>query len=795
MLKEDRKSAWIYIIPFLITSVMLLIIFYMSDIYPFGDRSLMIWDLRWQYIQFFSWFKKVLTEGGNIFYSFDTGMGSNMIGLFAYYLASPLNLLVLLFEDIQIFILVLTILKLALSSTAIAYFIKKRFPEIDNVWIVVLAVCYGMMSYGISQKCNIMWLDALVMLPLISTGVYTLVKEQKRIFLFASVLIMVISNWYMAYMCCFFSIFYFFFELLCLRENRKKFVLILQYGITMLLSVMSSMFIFLPTVINLLQGKGIESSTDYSPGFHVGIKTFLKGFLPGIWQGKAFGTESQGILLYCGTFALVCALLYFISKRSRKDKILSGILLLFLIVSVTFIPLENVWNGFRKANSYYCRFSFVLSFFILYLAAAFLEKSKGLFSKKIFKQFVCVWMIVELLFNSYSVVKQFAPLGAHEYKEYDKAQEELFDKLENSSEDFYRVEQASLDGGDRGKNYLGVFNEGLQYGYHSFATYTSTINSALTSLYNKCGYHDYYKFMQYNEPILLSDSLWGIRYIASDHNILGCKLDYDYDTQNGKNIYINPYALNIGYKVESADIENITAENPFEYQNKLISTMLGYDVQCYKKAVAEKSSQEDGVAFTVKIPNEEHVMYGYIEHIRKNADKVDICINGNPRTNYSRTTSYKIFQIEDREKESTSIVEAKGNISNKNEIEGVFYYLDLEELDKVTTELKKNMFQVENYKEGSMSGIYNATNDGEKLLLTIPYDKGWKIKCNGEVVKADSERTFIVLEMKKGENVIEMRYVSPGVQVGTAISILAILLFALWQKAERKSRNSKDVLV
>ena len=48
---------------------MLFVIFYKVGIYPFGERSLLIWDLRWQYIQFFSWFKQVLTGGGNLFYS------------------------------------------------------------------------------------------------------------------------------------------------------------------------------------------------------------------------------------------------------------------------------------------------------------------------------------------------------------------------------------------------------------------------------------------------------------------------------------------------------------------------------------------------------------------------------------------------------------------------------------------------------------------------------------------------------------------------------------------------------
>ena len=72
----------------------------------------------------------------------------------------------------------------------------------------------------------------------------------------------------------------------------------------------------------------------------------------------------------------------FLSKRILKEKILSALVLSFLVVSATFIPLENVWNGFRKANSYYCRFSFVISFFIIYLAAAYLEKSVKFFHKK-----------------------------------------------------------------------------------------------------------------------------------------------------------------------------------------------------------------------------------------------------------------------------------------------------------------------------------------------------------------------------------------------------------------------------
>ena len=163
---------------------MLFVIFYKVGIYPFGERSLLIWDLRWQYIQFFSWFKQVLTGGGNLFYSFNAGWETTWSDYMRNYLASPLNLLILFFNDIQIFVLVLTILKLALAASASAFFMRNRFSSIDNIWIIVLATCYGMMSYSISQKCNLMWLDALIMLPLICLGIYRLIMQNKKNFFY-----------------------------------------------------------------------------------------------------------------------------------------------------------------------------------------------------------------------------------------------------------------------------------------------------------------------------------------------------------------------------------------------------------------------------------------------------------------------------------------------------------------------------------------------------------------------------------------------------------------------------------
>ena len=253
-MNKEEKRGCIYAISFVLVCFITLVAFVFSEIYPFGNRSLLIWDLRWQYVQFFEWFRRILLEGGNIFYSFNTGLGANMVGLYAYYLASPLNCLVIFFEDIQLFILILTIIKLGFAAVTCSIFLRNRCRSLSNVWVVLLAICYGTMSYTFSQKSNIMWLDGLVFLPLIAYGVYNVVENRKKGMLYGSVLLAIFSNWYIAYMCCLFSVIYFFYELIINKSYEKKvkdtFKVILSYGFTMALAVLSSMGLFLPTIIN-----------------------------------------------------------------------------------------------------------------------------------------------------------------------------------------------------------------------------------------------------------------------------------------------------------------------------------------------------------------------------------------------------------------------------------------------------------------------------------------------------------------------------------------------------------------
>ena len=91
---------------------------------------------------------------------------------------------------------------------------------------------------------------------------------------------------------------------------------------------------------------------------------------------------------------------------------------------------------------------------------------------------------------------------------------------------------------------------------------------------------------------------------------------------------------------------------------------------------------------------------------------------------------------------------------------------------------------------------FTARIDSEKdnlLFFSVPYDEGFTAKVNGketEIVKADAG--FCAVPIKKGENIIEFEYETPGLKTGAVISLIgAVLLigYLLSDRIIRKKRN------
>jgi hypothetical protein len=93
-----------------------------------------------------------------------------------------------------------------------------------------------------------------------------------------------------------------------------------------------------------------------------------------------------------------------------------------------------------------------------------------------------------------------------------------------------------------------------------------------------------------------------------------------------------------------------------------------------------------------------------------------------------------------------------------------------------------------------VSGKINAVNSGI-LLLTIPYDTGWEILIDGE--KTDYEcigNALIGVSLTSGEHTIEMKYTSPGLWVGSFLSLLCVVLYFLSGILEKRLAPKKALV-
>ena len=378
--------------------------------YPFGEdfRTLGVdYDLGYQYANLLSWLQNVLLGDANLLYSQGKSLGGNMFATYSYYVASPLNLLLVFFPsgDIEDFYFFVRLLRTALCGITIAVFLLKRFDGLSRSLVLALAICYALNQYNLVQATNIMWLDAPILIPLVALGVYRFVKSGRLRLFIVALALSIVSCWYTGYMMVIASIFMFILEY-CLtvcsestfswRAFGSRFF---KFCLVLLLVAAATAVILLPSVYGLFAGKGSSHETT-SGWLRCKPWDFFTAVLP-----MSFKYNWEGPQLFCGTLTLAGVLLLIVTRNvSRQQKLLFILLLIALILCMLVSPLDRVWTGFTDANNYYCRWAFVFEFFILFAVAFAL--SKGVPERsEVFKVSACLVVlgIIGLALGGFSV--------------------------------------------------------------------------------------------------------------------------------------------------------------------------------------------------------------------------------------------------------------------------------------------------------------------------------------------------------------------------------------------------------
>jgi len=110
--------------------------------------------------------------------------------------------------------------------------------------------------------------------------------------------------------------------------------------------------------------------------------------------------------------------------------------------------------------------------------------------------------------------------------------------------------------------------------------------------------------------------------------------------------------------------------------------------------------------------------------------------------------------------------------------------------------LRQEAFQIKEFLDDHIKGSIDIKGD-RMVFFSIPYDKGWKAKVNGNPVRPlNIDIGFIGIPLEKGVYEIELNYVPPYFYLGLMISIISLFfVFILYLKlpAMRTFKHTQQV--
>lgn len=816
---QRARSALFWVACAALPVLLLLALSAWGGIYPFGPESFLTEDLKYQYIDFFTWFRHVLTGEANIFYSFAQGMGSNTWGLYSYYLASPFNFIILLFDEahLTLAIYVIVALKLACMNVAMAWYLRRRFA-LTRSWALGLALCYTWSTWSATNLRNPLWLDALILLPLMAWSCRQLLRTGRCIGLSLLVAADVITCWYMAYITLLFCCLFVLFELAVtiyddeMRPTRSWIAgRAARFTAAILLGLGLSAWTFVPTVL-AMRGGGAKTAVGM---FQTYPTALIRGFLPFAWN------IDHAPQFYTGLIPLVLAIAMLFEKRiDKRLRALTLVFAGFLVVSSVLGPLMYVWCGFRQPNGFYCRIAFLLSFLEIWAAAFLLMRRAACraegsntrtvswteaggrsacaapIARKLAPLGALVLVIADLGFNAHVCWNQLYinyPQDTHDtyVNEFDAQVREL---KQLDADAFYRVDKTYNRAG-------AAFNEGISHGFNQLSTYSSANNPQAVAFLNSLGYSSEGEFSSvYAAPNLVMDSLLGVRYIGTwSKPVESTETTLPHSNVTSP-MYYNPHALSLGYpSANGTDSEStLQGDNPFERQNALFAELTGIERPLYTQLQGVEQARSDAsITWAVELPAHT-IGYTYAQTGVESdwSQSVGLIVGDEMISSEATRFSHNVRAFGESGDESTqheiSMVQGSPETQLPPKSQCLFYALNIDVFEEGIERLQSRQFTPDVFEDGRVEGAYNAEEQTD-LVLSIPYDKGWSTTIDGKEVALSPAfgGGMSQIQVPEGSHRIEMRFQSPGFTVGYAASIAALAACLVVARVQKRGGQTR----
>ncbi len=532
---------------------------------PFGNINFEIFDSHEQYSGFIMALKEALSSG-NFLHSWSGGLGFNLYSSLTYYAFSPLNLLMTLAnsQNYSFFFAIVTFIRIGLLGLTMSIYLKEK--KLSNLSIVVLSTVYALMGFTSAYYYNYIWLDSIILLPLVFLGLENLLKKGKSITYILTLALAIICNYYIGYIICLFVGIYFLSQLF-ISTNKKA--LLKSFVLSTLLALLLSSFVTIPSFFALLEGKASNFSLANLNG--VALDWYRIPYLMMSGSSLRNGFKFKGVSqVYTSILVLALVLFYFLNRNiDKKEKRASLGVVIFFYLSFSLNALNLIWHMFQQPIWWSSRFSFCFSFFLIKLAAdelaafedmpqnkrlklltinslvilfssitIFFKNSSMTYINLVFLLFSVCLLAIYILFLGRFPIKVFLLLtildvGLNTYVNLSinkdaymksvssqelRRSKNTIDAILSEDDDFYRIERVDKT----------LVNDGLYYGYPTITYFNSVSNTRTNRLLNSLGFEttsalvDFYKHSA-TEPLALDPfvmSILNIKYFEGSNDYL-----------------------------------------------------------------------------------------------------------------------------------------------------------------------------------------------------------------------------------------------------------------------------------
>ena len=617
-----------YILSFLIPAVLLFVTYMIFGVYPIGERSVLALDLNAQYVYYYDYMYDVFAGKESLFYCWSSTFSGEFFGTFAYYLASPFNFIVWLFPRTAITegLLTMLLVKAAAGGLSCAFLLKKTRGYSDTT-TVLFSIMYALSGYFAAHSINPMWLDGLIALPLVVIGIEHVCDKKHFILYTLSLVYVFVSNFYIGFMVGIFSALYFAYYIVSGKTTDvgAKPVLksVLLFGASSVVAVLMSCWIIFPVYKSLQLGKFAFGNSDYSFAENFNITdVFLK-----LFAGTFDTIRPEGFpMLYCGTLALIFAVIYFTARKiPLRQRVSGGALLAVILLSMYIKPVDMLWHGGKVPVWMPYRYAFIVAFLLMMFGAETFENINSVKRKTIggvFAALVAVLLITdhyagsehfnttlviviplivlaviagavvlfknypdhramkitllslvsaELLLNNiitiYRMDKDVYYSSRDSYLGTIPETREVVNEAKAVDDGFYRME----------KTYHRCVNDPMAVGMYGISHSTSTFNAKAIALAKTLGFGAREHYSRFDGETKLMDDILGIKYVLSKSELLS-QYDETLDISNDNEIkaYVNEDAFGFAYLAEKDVIGAVLKDkSPFDVQKRLAAKLSG----------------------------------------------------------------------------------------------------------------------------------------------------------------------------------------------------------------------------